>query len=1237
MSWMSQEAAITPALSLSAFGPLSVTWNDKEITRLGGGKLAALLVFLASEPGQHRREALADLFWPDLPAESARLNLRQTMFQLRSVLLEATGREFIVAGRDQVGLAAEPPFRTSTAEFAVPLPACTNLDSARCSACLPRLAALAELYRGAFLADLSLPDCPDFEDWLLLKRDSFHRRALDLLARLAECHERRGEYRAALPYALRYVELEPWSEAGQLRAMRLYVEDGQREAALAQYESCRRALLRELGVSPNTELQQFAEKIRAGGVAPPLVPPPALSEDRRQVTVLYCELNAENIDDPEETMAALRAPQARCTDILQRHAGHIVQAYCGGLIAYFGYPHALENSALYAVRAALALAAEATPRLSVRVGVHSGLIVTSADARAPDAIGTTSGIAIRLRELADVGEVVVSEETQRRVAGYFRFSTFGRRRLRGLPKAMEAFKVVGESGARHRLAAAGRLAPLTGRSLELTALLRAWARARQGEFRAVLLSGEAGIGKSRLSDALMRRLDNGSGIVREMRCFPETMQSPLQPVIALLAGLGDFQIGDDDAVRLTRLDNLLRMHTPDLAQRSLPLLGQLMGLATGTLPPHSVSTPEQLQDATRDVLTDLLYSLSTHYPVLLVAEDMHWADELTLDLLRRLTMHRAPVPVLLLMTARPDWRPDWRGLKTMVLAPLPDTDVGTLVGALRADLAPAHLARIVARAEGIPLFAEELAAMVGTGASDAEAELPASLHDLLMARLDKLGPARTLAQLAATLGREFDTSLLAPLSGLAPQALTEAVNRLCDSGLVLQMADDRLQFKHALVQEAAYQSQTRAARKTAHRRVAKALEALRGNDCRERPELPARHWSAAGEAARAVPLWLAAGKHAAQRFAHREAVAHYEAGIRLLAELPAGGERDRFEFALLAGLAQSEQVISGYGRGRSAELLTDAIALLGRGAGNGADLFHSVWGLWEGAGSRVDHGEAVLLARRLIEIAETEQASGFLLQGHYALGNSLFWTGELTESRLHLETALAMIVPGTLVPLRDCYGSIVVIGIKVYLSWVLWLQGDTERALMYSDEALALARRVGDAYGLAFALTFAAILRRWLGRLNETQHLAGEGRVVAATCESTVFEAAMIMTCGWAAVMQGDAKAIVLIEQAINTMRTAMSAVVVPLLAPFAEALLHLGDAATALPIVEEALRESEAKQDRHYLAELHRMKGLCLQATGNLRGAGASFRKAIAVAEAQGALVFAHRARQCLDRLAED
>lgn len=1216
------------ALTISTLGPLAITWKGQAI-KLGNGKPAALLAYLASEPGQHLRETLADLFWPEQAVESARLNLRQTIFQLRNSLQKATGHDFIVASRQHIGLAQNDTLHLLGSNFGAPLPLCMQADANKCSTCLGQLSELADSYRGPFLAEFCLPDSPGFEEWLIYKRDALHRRALDLLTRLADCHEKQGKQRAALSFAQRYTELEPWSEAGHLRTMRLYVQNGQPEAALAQYETCRRVLESELGVRPNAELQHFAKSIRTRIESAPPEVDSIPSEERRQVTVLYCEISASGIDDPEDAIAILREPQARCRAIVRQHAGHVVQTYNGSLLAYFGYPQALENAALYAVRAAGALVAQSSPQLAVRIGIHSGLIVTSVNPAAPDAIGTTSGIAIRLRELADAGEIVVSAESRHRVTGYFHFARIGKHLLRKLSHTVEAFRVIGQTGACHRLAANSRLAPLTGRDPELARLFRTWAEARQGAFLALLLSGEAGIGKSRLVTTLIQRLDNGSGIVRELRCFPESRNSPLHPVITLLGEQSGWNAEDDATTRCDKLKSLLETHSPGLAKYGLPLLSRFTGLLPEMPLPPKACTPEELNGATCDLLSELLYSLSSRYPVLMVAEDLHWADDLTLDLLRRLVARQRPGPILLLVTARPEFRPDWPQLETMTLNPLPDADIARLIDALPCAMDDAKRQRIIELAEGIPLFAEELAAV----ADRSDCELPVTLHDLLMTRIDALGPARPLAQRAATLGREFDIDLLAASCELPSREFANAIRRLQDSGLVYETQGPCLQFRHALIQEVAYNSQTKAARKITHRRIAEALGTLRPDDCHDRPELLARHWSLAGEAARAVPLWLAAGRQAAERFAHHAAVAHYEAALCNLGDITPGSDRDRLEFTLLVGLAQSEQVVAGYGNSRSAELLERAITLLGSEVGQGEDLFRIVWGLWEGAGSRIGHREAVRLAERLIDIARAEHSPELLLQGEYALGNSLFWNGRLPAARHHLETALNMLPPATAQPLRDCYGSIVEVGIKVYLAWTLWLQGETESAEAYVNQAVVLARNYGDAYGTAFALTFAATLKRWQGNIPACRKLAEEGRQAAADSESAVFSAAMSMSLGWASVMAGEVSALPLIEQGIAAIRTAMRGVVVPLLAPYAEVLLHLNEANRALPILDEALAQAEATQDFHYLPELLRMKGLCLLACGRRKAALPCFKKARQAAVAQGASVFVQRAEAELIR----
>lgn len=1178
-------------LSLSTFGALRATWNGKPIAGLGSGKPAALLVFLALEPGMHPREKLADLFWPGGPAESARRSLRQALFLLRGVLTDATGHAVLISGRHHAGFDTDLPFLADAVKFATPLADCAKLAPLQRNACLAQLADLAGLYRGQFLSGFALPDCADFEDWLQVKREQLHRRALDLLAYLAEAHEQRGDLGSALPFALRYSDLEPWSEDGYLRSMRLYALNGQRDAALGQFEACRRVLERELGVLPGAQLRAQAERVRKGEFGASLsgaVPEIRADEGRHPVSVLYCELEPLGIDDPEEAMEQLRQPQARCEMIAQKFSGHIVQVHGGGLLVYFGYPQALENTALYAVRAARMMAGEATPGLGIRLGVHSGLIVIAGHSRIPDPIGMTSNIAIQLRWHAGSGEVLVSAQAQQRLAGYFHFSDMGTLKLRGLPQAQHAFKVTNETGATHRLAAATRLTPFSGRETELARLMQAWTKARQGEFQAILVSGEAGIGKSRLVNSLTAHFLNDSGPPCELRCFPETMQTFLHPVIALCEALCGFTPADGVEARQTKLEQLLQSRAPQLAQHGLPLLTRMLELPGEITHPLPELSPEQLKAAIFTLLIDLLHVAAASKPVLLVAEDMHWADASTLELLATMLARGADVPVLLLMTARSEWTPGWPGLNEMALAPLPDADIATMVDHLCGGIAPARLADILARADGIPLFAEELA-------MTREDKLPGNLRDLLAIRLDKLGPARAVAQSAATIGNEFELDMLGRICDLPADELRVIIGRLEDSGLMQALPNQRLKFKHALVREAAYDSQARNVRRLAHQRIARLLQGGYRGIAEHQPELLAQHLGAAGETAAAVEWWLTAGRRAAGSYAHREAVSHYDTALVALAGMPPGMEKDRLECALLMGLARSEQEVAGYGQGRSGDALDRTIALLEQGVGNATDTFNALWGLWEGAGSRAGHEEGVRLAHRLLGIAKWERVPALLQQAHYALGNSLFWTGDLASAHEHLAASITLDAVNREAPTRDCYGRIILVAAQAYLSWVLWQQGQTAQSRGASTAAIAYARQHRDPNALAFALTFAAILQRWQGEVEESRNLAAEGKAVSVGCRNVVFETVNEITLGWAAVMRGDAAAIEAIERSVNTIRQAMSGAAVPVLMPLAEALLHLGEFEKAKIIVEEALEQSRLKQDRHCLAELHRLAGLCL------------------------------------------
>ena len=1210
-------------LFLSTFGPLHITWSGKPIP-LGNGKPAALLIFLVLAPGLHSREKLVDLLWPGLSEESARRSLRQAVFLLRSVLTEASGQAGIVSRRYQVGFDANMPFQADAAQLVSSLPDCAELPAAQRDACLARLADLAQLYKGPFLVNFTMSDCPSFEDWCQIKREQLHRRALDLLARLADGHEQQGDHRSALPFALRYTELEPCSEDGYSCTMRLYAMNGQRDAALGQYEVCCRLLEHELGVQPSAQLQALAECVRRDEFGAPLAAvglESRVDEGRHPVTVLYCELETIGIDDPEDAMECLRHPLTQCEEISQRFFGHINHLQGGGLLVYFGYPQALESTALFAVRAARLMASKAAPGLAVRLGIHSGLIVVTSHSRIPDPIGLTSNRAIQLGKCAASGEVLVSAETQHRLAGYFHLASIGELVCQGVSPSLQAFRVVNETGATHRLAAAAHLTPFAGRKVELARLADTWMKAGQGQFKALLVSGTAGIGKSRLVSALVVHLETDSGLLRELRCFPETRQSPFLPVIALYESLCSFMPEDGVEVRLAKLLHLLQTRAPQLVQRGLPLMSRMLGLPPSSLYPLPDLAPDQLKSATYALLIDLLHAVASRNPVLLVAEDMHWADASTLEVLS-LLVRAGSMPVMLLMTARPEWRPDWPGLAVMTLAPLPDADVLAMVRSVRADMAPERLGHILARADGIPLFAEELAAM------SQEGELPGSLHDLLAIRLDKLGPARAVAQLAATLGNEFELDILGRICELSADELSVTIGRLKDSGLVQALADQRFQFKHALVREAAYGSLTKNARQTAHRRIAHILQSGYRSIAEQHPEILAQHLGAAGEASAAMGWWVTAGHRAASHYAHSEAVSHYDAGLGLLDEVPADMTRNRLECALLTGLARSEQEVVGYGRGRSGAALDRAVALLEQGAGEATDIFNAVWGLWEGAGSRVGHAQAVRLARRLLDIATQEKTPALLQQAHYALGNSLFWTGTLAQAHEHLEISVALENPDNTTPVCDSYGRIMRVAAQAYLSWVLWMQGRTDLAQAASEAALQLARHHQNLNAQAFALTFAATLQRWQGRLDDCWRLAEEGRAVSVSCFNAVFEAVNQMTLGWVSVMRGDVGAIGCIEQGVNAIRQAMSGVAVSMLAPFAEALLHLGEYDKAYAIVQEALEQSELKQDQHYLAELHRLAGRCLSMKGNTRAALSCFEQAAQVGHAQGARGFELRAK---------
>lgn len=453
---------MTAVLRISTFGAFELRIGDRTVTGVSNGKMSALFVFLVMTAGhRHRREALAELFWPGLPAEAARSNLRHTAFHLRHALHHGAV-QYVLSGRDWLGFDRDAPYRLDALELTAPVPSCiANPTPEHCGPCLAQMEAMVALYRGRFMAELALPECPEFEDWLQRQADALHRHALALLERLSDCHEQFHGYARALHFALRHVELEPWDEEGHCRVIRLFALNGQNGAALAHYEACCRILRDGPGVLPGERLRTLAEHLRAGSFVPgaaavdgqppaaclpppPFVPP--LPSGRRYVTVVYCEITPIDIDDPDAAIAVLRVPRLRAAAIVRHHGGDIVQTHGGGLLAYFEQQGEELGAAVRAVEAARQLAGENASGLDVRVGVHSGLIVVGGDPAVPDLVGTVSNLAMRLRLVAEPGEVVLSGETRARITPHFDCVALGVRHLRGITRPVEVFRLGAPAG-----------------------------------------------------------------------------------------------------------------------------------------------------------------------------------------------------------------------------------------------------------------------------------------------------------------------------------------------------------------------------------------------------------------------------------------------------------------------------------------------------------------------------------------------------------------------------------------------------------------------------------------------------------------------------------------------------------------------------------------------------------------------------------------------------------------------
>jgi len=1204
----------------------------------------ALLAYLLAQPGTWwSRERLGEIFWPDLPADSARNNLRQVLLHLQRALGDKVAAVPVLAAhRQAIRFDPASGYPVDLAAFVGPPPGCpaetVPAGSANCAACIERMENLAALYRGEFLSGFHLDECPEFDDWVRIQRETLLRRALVLLERLADCCERQGAYGRAFGFAQRFIELDPWSEPGQRRAMMVAARDGQRGAALGLYDALCRNLETELGVQPADETRALARAIQAGSIAPsalPAIPAYAPASERRQVTVLHCQFDTSvDAADPEATMALLRGPIERSTARIQSFSGHVARTNHGGLLAYFGYPQAQENAALQGVRAALAVVQEVTAPLSVRVGMHTGLILTGGDPHLPDIVGQMTGVAIRLSAQAGAGEVWLGAATHRLVAGFVRSKP-----VDGIAQGAEspaAFRLLAVDGAAHRLERARNLTPLRGRAVECARLQAAWDSARRGERSALLLCGYPGIGKSRLLQELCRISAAQARTLLDLRCTPESRQSPFQPVINLCARWFGFQPGDTPEQHFARLVAALQRLGPAAAS-AVPLLATLLGLPVAAPYRPADCTAQQRRERTMAFLLDHLESLAAAEPLLLVVEDVHWIDPSSLELLTRLIRRKTPAAVLTVMTARPEFDPPWPAkiVPCLTLGPLGDADIRAMVEAASPGIAAAALPGIVRRADGVPLFAEELAKAAASGGDSA---IPASLHDLLAARLDAQGHAKRLALLAATIGGVVPYAMLEALCPDERTALDAALDRLQNAGLMTGSRESGYEFRHALFRDAAYASQTLADRRATHRRVAEMLEAGLPGIAAARPEVMARNWAEGGAPENAMRWWMRAARSAHLNDAHQESLSHACAGLDLLSAIADPVPLAECELSLQVSRGMAAYAVEGYASPQGWVAYARAVKLSEK-AGAGGDVFAALWGLWASTSSHSDWARALDLAHRLLHLAQRAGDPVQKQQAHFAVGNIQFWRGEFVQARRHLRQAMALYRPEHHEALILGYGESAYVTSAAYLSWVLCMMGQPEQAREIGRHAVDTARRIDHPFSLGYALTFHTVLHRMLRLPEETRALAEETIALADAHGFPLWTVGATLNRGWARVMLGDDGGLADMSVSVDTVRSLMNGIIVIFLETQADGLRHAGRTDTALAVIAEAQERGNALDDHHVEAELLRLKGVCLldQEPDDHGRAASYFRQALAVAQRQrarlpelrAAMALAHLARQ--------
>jgi TOMM system kinase/cyclase fusion protein len=1028
---------------------------------------------------------------------------------------------------------------------------------------------------------------------------------------------------------------------------------------------------------------------------PQTAPPPAVlstpAAERRQLTVLFCDLVGSTALsaqlDPEDLREVVRAYQDTCTKVIARFDGHIAQYLGDGLLVYFGYPHAHEDDAQRAVRAGLGILdalgqlntrlkqeglrpapTQSRQRgiyLAARLGIHTGLVVVGevggGTRQERLALGETPNLAARLQGIAAPNTLVISATTFQLLGGFFACQPLGTPPLKGQAQPLAVYRVLYESMARSRLEAIGSTGwtPLVGREQEIGLLRERWAQVKEGAGQVVLLSGEAGIGKSRLVQVLQAQVAaEPQAWLTPCQCSPYYQNTALYPMIDLLERVAlRFEREESPPQKISKLEGFLVQYGLQLAE-TIPLLAALLSLPLpADYTPLTIS-PEQQKQKTLHALLTILLRIAAQQPVLFVMEDLHWVDPTTLELLSLLVDQGPTARLLVLLTFRPDFSPPWTGrshLTQVTLPRLPRRQAAEMAARVAHGRAlPAEVVeQVVAKTDGVPLFVEELTKMVLESGLLQEQEeryeltgplpplaIPTTLHDSLMARLDRLATVKGLAQLGATLGREFSYELLRAVSPWDEATLRRGLQQLVDAEFLYQQGlppQATYLFKHALIQEAAYQSLLRSTRQQHHQHIAQVLETRFPELCETQPELLAHHATEAGLHEQAIGYWQKAGQRAIERSANLEAIGHLTTGLEVLKTLPDTPERTQHELMLHTALGVPLRATKGIGAPEVGQVYARARELCQQ-VEETPQLFPVLFGLWEFYELQGELQTGRELGEQILSLAQRVREAELLLVAHSVMGDTLIWLGEFAGARAHLEQGMALYHPQQHRSHAFLYNYDSGVHCLSFVPLPLWYLGYPDHALRRIHEALTLAQELSHPFSLVVALVFAAWLHQLRREGQAVQEWAAATIALAAEQGFALQVAQGTILRGWALAEQGQsAEGIAQMRQGIEGWRATGAELSVPYWsALLAEAYGQAGQAEEGLRVLAEALTTVYKTGDRHHEAELYRLKGelLLQQARRSDDEAETCLHQALDLARHQQAKSLELRAAKNLTRL---